>query len=92
MCKDTKKREQNKINVFIFYAECIVSYQKIRFGEHKCKRKRDFLSELQLKSKYFVTKSREFSFVQIEAFIDDTLKVKKSIIKQPKDEEFIRNV
>jgi hypothetical protein len=26
--KDTKKREQDKINVFIFYAECIVTSAK----------------------------------------------------------------
>jgi len=27
--KVTKKREQNKINVFIFNAECIVTYPKL---------------------------------------------------------------
>ena len=28
-CKVTKKRAQNKINLFIFFAECIVTYLKL---------------------------------------------------------------
>ena len=43
----------------------------------------------KLKSDFFVTNSRKYTYKQIEAFIDDTLKVKKSTNNNLKDEEFI---
>ena len=41
------------------------------------------------KSDFFVTNSRKYTYKQIEAFIDDTLKVKKSTNNNKEDEEFI---
>lgn len=32
-----KKRGQNKINMFIFYAECIITYVKLQKVERKTK-------------------------------------------------------
>ena len=44
--KVTKKREQNKINSFIFYAECIVTYLKIVQIEDKTKKLVSFFVEM----------------------------------------------